>query len=390
MKRVRLFPLACAALQRGMTLIELLVAMAIGLVLTLAVTSIVIVGESHKRTTSSLNDMGQSGAYAAYLLDRAVRGAGSGFVQSTQPTDRGVFGCKLNVASMLPRASAFPAPFAGFLPGAQNTLRVAPVLIAKSQSDGGSDVLMVMGGYAAGGGVSRPVTNPGSATTLSLDNTVAFSVNDLALVSQAGVNDCLLEQVSGIASKVLTLGGTYYTAGPSTLISTLAASTSTYVTALGNTAAGNLQMQLFGVGANSTLFSYDLLQGSGDTSQAVADGVLQLRALYGLDTNGDGVIDAWAAPSATGPDANGYDIATVMTTPTTMRQIIAVRIALVMRSTNYEAKAVSPASLTLFAGAKNAANASLAQTVSLSADDQHYRYRVIDSTIPLRNMLLLP
>lgn len=388
MKRAQLLLPVRSGLTRGMTLVELLVAMAVGLVLTLAVTSIVTVGESHKRTTSAVNDMGQSGSYAAYLLDRAVRGAGSGFVQSTQPADRGVFGCKLNVAAMLPRAvgTAFPAPFAGFLPSAQNTLRAAPVLIAKSQSDAGSDVLVVMSGYGAAGGVSRPVTDPGSATTLSLDNTVGFSVGDLALVSQSGVDNCLLEQVSAIAGKVLTLGGTYYTAGPSTLISTLAASTSTYVTPLGNKAAGSLQMQMFGVGDNNTLFSYDLLQGSGsDTSQAVADGVLQLRALYGLDANGDGVIDGWAAP-----DATGYDIATVMTTPATMRQIIAVRIALVMRNTNYEKSAVSPASLTLFADAKNAANESLEQTVSLSSDDQHYRYRVIDSIVPLRNMLLLP
>ena len=379
---------ARVALQRGMTLIELLVAMAIGLVLTLAVTSIVTVGEAHKRTTSSVNDMGQSGSYAAYLLDRAVRGAGSGFVQSTQPIDRGVFGCKLNVAAMLPRASgtAFPAPFAGFLPGAQNTLRAAPVLIAKSQSDAGSDVLVVMGGYAAAGGVSRPVTDPGSATTLSLDNAVGFTVGDLALVSQAGVDDCLLEQVSAISGKVLTLGGTYYTAGPSSLISTLAASTSTYVTPMGNKDAGSLQMQLFGVGANNTLFSYDLLQGSGsDVSQAVADGALEMHALYGLDTNGDGVLDAWAAP-----DDTGYDIAAVMATPATMRTIVAVRIALVMRNTNYEKATVSPASLTLFADAKNAANESLAQTVTLSSDAQHYRYRVVDSIVPLRNMLLLP
>ncbi len=40
------------ALQRGLTLIELLVAMTIGLIVTLAVTSVVTVGEAHKRTTT--------------------------------------------------------------------------------------------------------------------------------------------------------------------------------------------------------------------------------------------------------------------------------------------------------------------------------------------------
>lgn len=131
----------------------------------------------------------------------------------------------------------------------------------------------------------------------------------------------------------------------------------------------------------------DLLQGGGTTTaQALADGVIQMRALYGLDTNGDGILDAWADPGAT-----GYDIATVMTTTATLRQIVAVRVALVMRSASKERDPVSSASLTLFGDAVDAAKKSLAQTVSLNGtDDQNYRYRVVDFTVPLRNMLLLP
>jgi len=352
---------------------------------TLAVTSVITVGEGKRRTTTSTNDMDQAGAYAAYLLDRAVRSAGSSLTQSTQPTDRGVFGCRLNVASLLP-ASAFPAPFAKNFKAASD-LRVAPVLIAKSQSDAGSDVLVVMGGDAVAGGVPRGLTDPGSANTLSMDNTVGISTDDLVLVSQNGTADCLLEQVTGTSTKVLTVGGTYYTAGKTTSLQTLAASTSTYVTPLGNPANGNVQFQLFGVGDSSTLYGYDLLQGGGTTTaQALADGVIQMRALYGLDTNGDGILDAWADPGAT-----GYDISTVMTTTATLRQIVAVRVALVMRSASKERDPVSAASLTLFGDAVDASKKTLAQTVKLTgADDTYYRYRVVDFTVPLRNMLLLP
>ncbi len=246
---------------------------------------------------------------------------------------------------------------------------------------------MAMGGYAAAGGVSRPITDPGDATTLILDNAVGFSPNDLTLVSQAGTTDCLLEQISSISGNKLTLAGTYYTAGPTSEISALAGSTTSYVTPLGNALAGNLQMQLFGAGPNNTLFSYDLLQGSGSDTRP-GRGRRRGRnahALYGLDTNGDGLLDAWADPGAI-----GYDIDTVMATPATMRQIIAVRVALVLRNTNYEKTAVAPSTVTWFDDAKNAANASLKQTLLISGDDLHYRYRVIDSIIPLRNMLLLP
>ena len=115
--------------------------------------------------------------------------------------------------------------------------------------------------------------------------------------------------------------------------------------------------------------------------EAIADGVAELHAVYGLDTNADGILDTWVDPGAA-----GYDIATLMTNPATLRQIVAVRIALVMRSSNYEKAALSAATLTLFSELP----AAVQQTVTLNANDQHYRYRIVESTIPLRNMLLAP
>ena len=382
---------------RGMTLIELLVAMAIGVGVTLTVSSMVVVGENHRRTTTSTNDAEQTGSYAAYALDRVLRSAGSGFADSAYPIDRGVLGCKLNAAALLPRAAAFPAPFStNFLAGNTANLRVAPLLIAQNQSDDGrSDVLVVMNGSGSAGGVPRQITIPSAAPSLSLDNTVGFAINDLALVSQSGTADCLLEQISAVASPTLTVGGTYFTAGAITPLTALAASTATYITPLGNAAANNVQFQLLTVDSNRTLDTYDLLQnlslvqGSGalDAVQAVADGVDQMHALYGLDTNGDGLQDTWVSPGAA-----GYDINTVMTTPATMRQIISVRVALVVRGEYYDKNLASPPTLTLFGGLTDAAGnplPALAQVVNLSANDQHYRYRVFEFTVPLRNMLLL-
>ncbi|WP_426166290.1 PilW family protein [Polaromonas sp. DSP2-3-2b2] len=390
--------------QCGLTLIELLVAMVIGLTVTLAITSVIVIGEAHKRTTTASNDMGQTSAYAAYVLDRTLRSAGSGFAQSWNLG--GVFGCRLSAARsgtvILPRtATAFPVPFADFLGGAGATksgsLSVAPLLIAKNQSAAGSDVLVVMGGGIAGD-VSRPIRTPGTGVPsdgMRLDNTLGLAAGDIELISQSGIADCLIEQVSpsftnSIGNQILPFNGaTYYTAtGATTPFSTLRSSGVAYLTALGNLGANSAQFQLIGVGANRTLFGYDLLQSDGtDVPQALADGVAELHAVYGLDTNGDGTLDAWAAP-----DDTGYDIATLMTTPATLRQIVAARVALVLRSSNYEKGAVAPATLALFSDLTNAAGTSLKQTVDLtsSTDYPHYRYRVVETTIPLRNMLLLP
>jgi type IV pilus assembly protein PilW len=156
---------------------------------------------------------------------------------------------------------------------------------------------------------------------------------------------------------------------------------------------------LFGVDNNRTLYSYDLLRNlnlvggaGGDTAQAIADGVVQMNALYGIDINGDGIQDFWA-----GPGDVGWDINTVMTSPVLMRQIVSVRVALVVRGEYYDPKRdpagvpipVSPAQLTIFNGLVNQAGTSLAQQINLTATEQQFRYRVFEFTVPLRNMLLL-
>lgn len=392
---------------RGITLVELLVAVTIGLVVTLAVTTMITLGEQHRRATTSANEMGQSGSFAIYQLDRAVRSAGSALVQSA---NLGVFGCRLNVSTILPRATAFPEPFRdNFLtasaPGNTGNLRVAPVLIGKAMSDDDvSDVLVVMRGSGNAGGIPRRISDPGSATLLKIESSVGFAANDVLLVSQAGTTDCLMEQATAVGNQLtnpgeLTLGGTFYTAGTgSTTISTLGGSTSTYISPLGSSSAGSVQFTMYGVGANSTLFSYDLLRAQGgDVAQAMADGVQEMHALYGLDTTGDGVLDSWADPGAT-----GFDIATVMTTPATIRQIVAVRLALVLRTSVQERNAVTPscdgnvgtdqtgcAPYRYFVGLSNAAGTSLERELNTTAQ-QKVRVRVVETTIPLRNMQLIP
>jgi type IV pilus assembly protein PilW len=381
----------------GMTLVELMVSLIIGLGVTLAITSLLIASENHKRTSTSSNDAEQTGAFSFHALDGVLRGAGSAFAESAFPSDRGALACRLNVTTILPRAGAFPVPFnSAALTAVGANLRLAPLVIAQNQSpDGLSDVLIVMGGSGAAGGVSRQITGSGGSSSLILDNSVGFNPQDLALVSQNGTQDCMLEEVSTIATNTLNLGGVYYSLGGS-LLSTLSNSTSSYVTPLGNATANNLQFELIGVGADRTLYSYDLLQNlnlvalSGtDVAQAMADGVEQLHAIYAVDNNADGVPDAWASPG----DA-GYDYTTVMTTATTQRQIIGVRVALVLRGEYFDKNlaaaqaSLTPAqmTLTIFGGLTNLGGTSLAQTITTQAG---YRYRVFEFTVPLRNMLLL-
>ncbi len=396
-------------LQRGMTMIELLVAMAIGVGVTLAVSTLLVASENHKRITTSTNDANQTGVYTFSEIDRALRGAGSAIAQSAYSGDQGVLGCRLNAGNFLPRTAAYPAPFStAFLGGAAPAaLRVAPVLIGAGQSDStNSDVLVVMGASGGAGGVSRAINGSGSSTSLVLPNTVGFNPFDVALVSQSGTTDCLLEEVNIVNASSLTLntGLPYYTNGSTTTIATLSSSTATAVTPLGNMAStsspNNIQFMLFGVGTNNTLYSYDLLQyqnlvigTGGDISQAIADQVIRMNAIYGLATTASpSVFNNWANPADA---AHGYDINSVMTTPTTQKLIVAVRVAIVVRGEYYDKKTVSPTSLTLFSGLVDGYGVSLAKSVNLNVTNadgtqsRNYRYRVFEFTVPLRDMIVL-
>ncbi len=186
-------------------------------------------------------------------------------------------------------------------------VRLAPLLIHAGAGTGGSDVLAVATG-SSGLGETPQTVLPGSATIdeLRLPSTVGLRANDLVLVAEAGVG-CMVQQV-GVpatpygASQLLSFAGTYAKADIDSLqLVNLGAAGSANVTLLGNT-TGNLPMlQLFGVGADNTLFSYDLLQlDGGGNVQPIANGVSDMRALYGVDTTGDGLIDSWIAPTAVG------------------------------------------------------------------------------------------
>src|ERR1700760_1856608 len=81
--------------ETGHTLIELLVAMIIGLALVLGAFQVMATFEGHKRTTTALNDSLQSGNYGLWQLDVLSRSAGTGITQM----DKYATGCPLNYVS---------------------------------------------------------------------------------------------------------------------------------------------------------------------------------------------------------------------------------------------------------------------------------------------------
>lgn len=401
MTQQRLLPRALrAAVQRGLSLIELMVAMAIGLVVVLATTSLIVVSQTQERNTGGSNDMNQSSAYAATVLDQALRSAGAGFAQGW---DLGALGCLPHLSregtALLPRATALPVPFADFLGGAAGSanLRIAPLLIDQGPV-GGSDVLMVMSGSAAIGDVPRRVRDfidgNGTASRVRVDTTLAMHKNDLLLLSRPESESCVVSQVKSdfahtTGNDVLTLAGDYYrqTADGSNTLQTLLDGGEAFISGLGNAGSGNLSLQLFGTGTDRVLYRYDLLRTSGrDEAQAMAEGVVAMRAIYSVDANID---DRSASPAPTWTAPTGsYDAATLLAmTPRNraqaLRRIVGVRVSLLLRSSARQSQVAAPETIVMLNDLPGE------QTVTLSDADRHFAHRLVETTIPLRNALMV-
>lgn len=401
----------------GFSLIELLVSMVIALVVTLAITSVLVRSEGSKRSTTSVNDVSQTGTYLAYTMDRTIRSAGSGFAQNWEDA----LGCVIDAskagAAILPLPQALDPPFAN-LPSLR--LRLAPVLIGKGLADTGGqvrgDVLSVMSGTSGGGDTPQVVSSSTAGTpgTVRLTNTLGYADNDIVLLADSTIDTgrpgCMLQQVAtgGYSAGQLTFTGADYARDNGSVfgLNAFVLATSPVAIQMGSvpanpTAPANPpQMLLYGVGDNSTLFSYDLLRAAGNTRAPtpLADGVVEMRALYGIDTTigtgggPDGSLDTWVDP---GDNAAGYTYARLTQGDNVaqgrLRRIVAIRVGLILRTSLQERDPIPAATtLTLFGDARNAAGASLAQTRTLSGNDLYYRFRTVEFTIPLRNVLYAP
>ncbi|GAB4059381.1 hypothetical protein GCM10028811_13730 [Uliginosibacterium sediminicola] len=424
------------SLLRGMSLIELLVAVIVGVVVSLAIYTVLVSAEGRKRTTTSVNDINQGGSYVQYILDRWLRSAGSGFASGVTMNGSSTvypYGCKLYAANssagqLLPAANQLPAPFASI----SQTFRLTPVLIIPNGTTPGvsgqpSDVLVIMAGSAGASEMATAFSGFPTANTAELLNTVDFSANDLVLLSEiqpqasssstASANyvlPCMVQQVqsNGSGSTTLSLGGSYAAA---TIASRNMIDMSDQGGAfnLGNISAGRApNFLVIGVGANNTLFSYDLLQTTASPKQAIADGVFEIHARYGLASGGAGTaVNTWIAPDTTTSSYSYSSLSGGTTAATnTLRQIRAVRVGIIMRTSLPERTAssaggsayVAPASLTLFSDLEAAGNSTcsdsaqngsvltstgaLRYTRCLGTSERNYRYRVLDFTVPLRNL----
>ncbi len=367
--------------QRGLSLVELMVALAIAMIVSIAVFSTLLTSQQQTKTTTSVNSRNQAGAFAAHQLDFMLRNAGTGLLDysgSVAGINVPSYGCLVHAAkngqTLLPSA-VFAAPFDTL----SGQVRLAPLLI-KNGAAGVSDTLLMM--HTSGSLSSLPsqlLSAPASAS-LNINNVLNYRGQDRLLVVGGSLQPCLMSQAqtgftAAAGMTAIPLAGEYYQASINGVdLSTV----DEYVVSLGQSP----KFILLGVSeTDSNLYQYDLLEPANNTitnanPNLFIENVVSMQALYGVDPNGDGNLAdlSWVQPTGS------YDYAAISADPEMIARIKAVKVALVLRADEREANVVSEGSVTVFA------DTSVPLTLSLA--DTHYRYKAFEVTIPIRNSLL--
>jgi len=354
---------------RGMSLVELLVASAIGIIASLAIFQVFAVFEGQKRTATSGGEAQTNGTIALYSVEREVRLSGYGFNSAD------LVGCTARGWDQTASVALTPWTLAPVVinQGAGSTPGIA----------GSPDTVMVM--YGNGEQLSAPVplgvSSLGPADDFfKIFNPFGFRKGDVVVFAEAG-KPCTLSQISEVPP--LTGDSTRINVQPGTYKNSFDVTVPTrYSDPAGLGTAYTTNGKVFNLGEAPTIRTFTV-QNAQLVSQPVTaaaatplyDGIAQLQAQYGKDTNNDGVVDQYDESTPT--NTAGW------------AAVLAVRIAIVARSSLYEKDMVSPATIRLWEDSA-AVPTTTGPLWTLTADERHYRYKVFQTVIPLRNMIWRP
>jgi type IV pilus assembly protein PilW len=346
--------------QLGFGLVELLVAAAIGMVGMVVVMQVFALQEGQRRTTSAGSDAQVNGAIAIFSVERDLRVAGYG-VPSGGCTSINAYD-----SSQSPSDLSFSS---------------IPVKITQNTPTSGTDRIEIMASGSDFGAIPATIQTdmPNSSSILRVDSGFGLKSGQLILLSTAG-QPCTLLQLSQDAQPTgtanVTATGTmwnlqhnpaapYNPPGGHNIAPPGGYSTGSQVYSFDNFSSKAYYIQ------NNALYVQDLRQATGSNNPVqIVDGVIAMRAVYGRDTNQDGVVDAWDN-----------------TSPSNTNEVIAVRLGIVVRSGAYEKDIVTnAASLTLWNGGPSVALRDDTEP-DVNNRDRHYRYKIYQTTVPLRNVI---
>lgn len=313
----------------GFSLVELMVGIVVAMVAVIVIMQVFRMTEGHRRSTTGGDDAQTTSAIALAQLQREIRQSGLGVVNAS------LLACSLDL-------------------GVGRTLSNLATVIINDASvavgDANTDTLLLVYGSAQGAAEGIPIVTQ-AGTSFSVKAVAGTRGGDyIVAVPQVRATPCNLQLSITTANPV----GVDIT--------------------LNKAAAGLDNGGLFNLGPSPRIVAYAVRNGSltlcdmltqncGSADPAnwveVADGIVSLRAQYvqaagGFDQSTPGTCLAWHGVSG-------------------------LRLAMVARNSQYSSEEVTLAAPT-WAGTGGA-------PITLANDWKHYRYRTLEATLPLRNIV---
>lgn len=377
---------------RGFSLVELMVALVIGMLALMFATRIVLTGEQNKQASLGGSDAMQNGMLALFSITSDVNQAGFGI------NDKLLAGC-----------NTFFIDSSGYQL-AQTTVNGAPstpLAAAVIQSNGTApDQLSLYSGASLTGTGSMVISQHAGGLINVASIPYGFAQNDVIVATNTAVGDgnrCAISQITSDpaalapppAQQSLRIDGTgRFTSGG--LFGATFTANASRVFNLGP--ANQLAFHTWSVDKGFLRLRATEMAGASLIPQAVVDNVVSLKAQYGFDMrtgiafqpNAGMVIGRWS-PTMVDADGNG-----TIGNRTDYQHIAALRVAVVARSKTPEkpdsaglcsATTVLPK---VFAAESPPGVAPVPINVDVAvANDpiawQCYRYRVFETIVPLRN-----
>lgn len=371
--------------QAGLSLVEIMVGVLIGMIGIIVIFQMLATSEARKRTVTAGSDVQVSGVIGLTSLERDVREAGYGF--GSAGYDSGitpVMGCTVNAYDTARPTAAF-------------TYRLTPVQIIQGAGTA-SDTIIVLRG-SGGTFPAAHVFTESTDTSKKTRGRAGISPRDILLVGRTTPTlQCMTIEITDVTdADSLTIrnnqGSYNYTAylpdGSTSSEARIARHnnatppitfTAGYLFNLGNSPRRNIwtvqggKLQV----TNDLIYQDTNGDGSNDAVE-IADNVITLQAEYGVDANNNGRIDS------------GEWTTTDPATTVQWANILAVRTGMLVRSGQFEKTTVTTTVPSWAGGQFVITNLDGSVSTSSPSDPannwRHYRYRVYETVIPLRNML---
>lgn len=340
---------AIAGRSGGFSLVEIMVALVIGMLSMIVMLQVFALFEGQKRTTTGGDDAQNNGAIALYGLQRDVRQSGYGV------SALDLVGCNVLLRTGITLNAMAPT-----------TINHASI----PAGDANTDTVLVVYGNANGAAEGDGITAQTATAIYAVQAPSSFSLADRVIAEpQSRPSPCNL---------------TLATVQPDAITSDSNVNVSPGMLGVANGKLYNLgqmpKVQVYAIrNGNLTVCDYMVNDCGAAANVAplnstvwvpIANDIVSMRAQYGRDTTAvmDGVVDT-------------YD----QTTPTTgcgWVKISALRLVLVARNGQPEKTAVTTAAPTWVGGTINLT----ASTVPAGFTWQNFRYKVFQTAIPLRNI----